>query len=249
MISDKTLWRAMQLLTHVQSVDMGSRNKFTYSPTLPTKQFPNDLFHSTTSVTLMGRMQYGLAKSILSAVNSATLWYLCLDMVRELRYRYLPGLRDEERALGATLGLLTTLTGCCKALRTLILRRAGRIGYGKGWYPAVEEASYIEWASFIRSVQGTVENFTFEHAGKYMGEKEPTLNDRGPYRFRSADKRFRRIILPTIISVNWPCLTVMEIKGVKIQGRSVGIAALIMELRAVLGGNTKIVVEEKICYT
>lgn len=60
------------------------------------------------------------------------------------------------------LGFLTTLTDHCTGLRTLVLSRIGHARENMIWDTAAEEASYVEWASFIRSVQGTVEKLAFE---------------------------------------------------------------------------------------
>lgn len=170
MISDEELRRAMHSLTHVQGVDIASKTDFDYRLPVPKNQLPNDFFQSATSVRLAGSMQYGLVKPILNAINPATLKHLCLDRVQDVFKigPVVPGDRGDDGriiALGVTSGLLTTLTGRCTALRTLILRRAGQGHSIHRWHAAAEEASYIEWASFIPSVQGTVEKFKFEQSG------------------------------------------------------------------------------------
>ncbi|MCJ1467742.1 hypothetical protein MMC07_006367 [Pseudocyphellaria aurata] len=254
-ISDEELWSAMHSLTHVQSVNMCSTVSLSDCEKVPTMQFPINLFCSATSVTLVGSMQYHLAKAILIAINPGTLRHLCLDVVRDCRRGhtesgYVPGDRDEDGrmiAFGATSGLLTLLTGRCTALRTLELRRMGQSRDIPAWHRAAEDASYMEWASFIRSVQGTVEKFTFEHTAE-------TAHDRihwdflNPPRLRIMDERFLRLVLPTIVSENWPCLTLMELQGVRCLDGQVGQTPLMMQLRAVLDANTKIVVEEKSLY-
>lgn len=153
MISDEELWRAMHSLTHVQGVDIASRTDFNYRLPVPKNKLPNGLFQSATSVRLAGSMQYGLARSILNAINPATLKHLCLDRVQDVFDigPVVPGDRGDDGrtiALGVTSGLLTTLTGRCTALRTLILRRVGQGHSIHRWHAAAEEASYIEWASF-----------------------------------------------------------------------------------------------------
>lgn len=62
------------------------------------------------------------------------------------------------------------------------------------------------------------------------------------------DERFRRLIIPAIVSGNWPCLSVIELQGVRSSNGQAGNAALTTELRALLGGDTKIVVEESAEY-
>lgn len=263
LIPDAEMWRAMQLLTHVQTVDMGSRNDMAYCTMVPTRQFSNRLFHSATSVTLVGRMPYGLAKCVLDAVNPATLRYLCLDMVQEWNYghiphtyrphTYMPGDKKEDgriMAYGATSGLLTTLTGRCTGLQTLILRRVGQTHIRSGWHMDAEELIHDEWADFICSVHGTVEKFTFELAEE-MEATWLTCNmpAKDPVPFRIADERFHRIILSAIMAGFWPCLNIIELKGVRFPDGQVGIADLKEILILFLGGpDPKIVVEENSHY-
>ncbi|MCJ1426052.1 hypothetical protein MMC29_003954 [Sticta canariensis] len=228
-IYDENLWRAMTLLTHVRSVDIGSRRYYAYIMMESKRQFPTDLFRSATSVTLAGRMPYNLAKSILDAINPAMLKYLCLDKVQEcgiarVHNTYRPGDKGKDGriiAYGAISSLLTTLTGQCTALRTLILRRIGQEEEGFDWHAAAEEASYNEWASFIRSVQGMVEKFTFKQADH--GREVPTTYH--------SSHCFRELAL-------------LEDHRTPRRNGQAGNAALTAELRALLGGNTKIVVEE-----
>lgn len=249
-VSDEEYWRVMQLLTHVQIVDVGSRNRFATCTMVPTNELPNSLFQSATSIRLLGHMQYGLAKSILNSVNPAVLKHLHLDFVRDKNVgqsqgQYLPGNTYEDGrllAVGATSGLLTTLTGRCTALRTLGLRRVGQVQNGPGWSVAAEEVSYIEWASFIRSVQGTLENFTFEQA-RYLSRPFESHD-----KFRIMDERFIRLVLPTIVSGDWPCLTFIELRGVRASNDRYSADELATELRAAVGEKAKIIIEEMAIY-
>lgn len=185
-------------------------------------------------------MQYGLAKSILDAIDPATLECLCLDMVqdRKTTNRYdctVPGEMAEDGriiAIGILSDLLTTLICWCTALRTLTLRRIGESGSGSGWHAGADEASYTAWASSTCCVRGTVQKFTFEHWPQKCHPMPPASEN--------IDRRFRRIVLPTIVSGNWPCLTNMEVGGVA-GSHDQEKNELITELRAVLGGDVMIV--------
>lgn len=73
----------MQSLTQVRSVDVGSRNGFAFWVTAPWTRIPSKLFQSAKSVTLSGRMEYGLVKSILDGVIPAMLKHVHLDMVQD----------------------------------------------------------------------------------------------------------------------------------------------------------------------
>lgn len=242
--------RALESLTHVQSVEVGSKHNDEYQLSHPPRPITCNLFQSATSVTLVGHLDYNLAKSILNSINPATLKHLCLNTVQELNIeRFLPGLSigdisEDGRliAYGATSGLLVTLTGRCTAIQTLILRRRGQIEAGYQWHDAAEDASYTEWASFLGSVQSTVEEFTFEQAGRWTrGAEDNDVHSSS----RTMDDRFRRLILPTIVSGNWPCLKRIELQGVRSQD---GEAGLTTKLRVVLGGDTKIVIKEQPLY-
>lgn len=216
-IPEEEFWRALRSLTHVRSVDL----TYIFSrKTAPTKPIPNELFQSATSVRIVGQSQYGLIKSILNSINPATLKHLCLILVQDFTIRHSPdlstlghGVEDEQKsALYAKSGLLTNLTGRCTALRTLILRRVGQSRAvhsrnSRSWRAVAEETSYIEWASFIHSVQGTVEWFTFEQTG--VNSEFDYVNRSN----RTIDERFRRLVLPVIVTGNWPCLKIIELRG------------------------------------
>lgn len=244
--SEVEFWSAIGLLTHVKIVDIGSKSNLVHNMTVPSTRIPSILFQSATSVRLVGYMQYRLAKVILDAVNPAMLKHLSLDMVQDrkpevLRYPHYPGAISEDGrmvARGSISGLLTAFTGRCTALQTLALRRVGQVKKSVNWHAAAEEACHLEWASFIRSVQGTVEGFIFGQAGKL---------ERGNVvagQTRIMDDRFRQFLLPTIVSGSWPCLRSIELQGIRHSNGQGGNAELTMELRAVLGGTPKILVTE-----
>lgn len=189
------------------------------------------------------------------AINPATLKHFCLDMVDE-RNKILRSNENkhvEHGALDATLGLLEPLTGRCLALRTSILRRVGDTRDNSDRdsffdrFAAAEEASYVEWASFIRSIRGTVEKFAFEQA-KWVFPHLSHHKNRSRPGFRVMDGRFQRFLLPVIISGNWPCVKMLELQGVGGSDDLTRKAALTMELRAVFGEDVQIVVEEVCLY-
>ncbi|MCJ1426389.1 hypothetical protein MMC29_004292 [Sticta canariensis] len=237
-------WRlAMQLLTHVQRMDLD----FEYFANFPDEQFSAHLFQSVTSVRIVGQIQFSLAKSILNGINPATLNHLCLDLIPDLRIggpqpRFIPresGENTRTMAFAVVQGLLTSLTGRFTALRTLILRRIATLDDTVSWNAAAEEASYDEWASFIRSVQGTVEIFMFEQVVDWLYFSP----FRGlPSCVKTMDERFQRLVLPTIASGSWSCLEIMELRGIKL---SSGQGELEKVLKAVLGENATIVVKEQ----
>ncbi|MCJ1429789.1 hypothetical protein MMC29_007704 [Sticta canariensis] len=252
MRAEENFWRAMLSLTHVQSVDLNSKPAMSDDGTITATQIdnmPRQLFRSVTSIKLAGMMPYGPARSILSTINPATLKYLFLDRVDGYSTEKDENGREKRREDRTYIyklvspGLLTTLTGRCTALQTLILRRVGHFRQIQSFDKAVEEASYTECASFIRSVQAIVKEFTFDH---FENEPSDMENKIGDLPFRVMDERFLRLVLPTIVSSNWPCLTMMQLRGIRTLNGQDGKVALTMQLEAILGRDAKIVVEESI---
>lgn len=163
-LSDEEWWRAMRALSHVRRLQIGHGSDLANRTGEPLTRIPNQLFQSAISVKHIGRMRYNPTKSILSAVNPATLSCLDLDMVQDhdvgmFRQGNVPGDGLGGGRIvthGATSGLLSMLTGHCTALRTLTLRRIGQKQEVTVWRSGAEEASYPQWASFIYPVKGTV---------------------------------------------------------------------------------------------
>lgn len=156
----------MHLLTQLRILDVNSYFDDTSPPTI---RVPSRIFQSATSVRLVGHIKYGQAKSNLHAINSATLTHLCLDMLQEVNLEepQSPFYAGRIISLGAISGVLAPLTGHCTALQTLVFRRIGHPFNGPPWNKATEIASFIEWASFIRSVEGTVRYLTIELFGSW----------------------------------------------------------------------------------
>lgn len=270
-IPDEDLWNAMRSLTHVRRVDIGIKVGCAYLLTVPSMHIPSVLFQSATSVSLVGQMQYSLAKSILNSINSAQLIYLRLDMIQDRKMGifqegFRPGQRAEEGRIvanGAMTGLLGRLTGRCTGLRFLILRRIGQAQAGPEWHAHAEQLSYLEWALFIRSVKGTVEKLMFEQAevaltidpGPFSSAPGPFSNTPGPFStaapsgngplpFRIMDERFKRLVFPILCSGKWPCLVKMELRGVRGWNSQGGGAELSTALRTVHGAESWILIDE-----
>ncbi|MCJ1469799.1 hypothetical protein MMC07_008441 [Pseudocyphellaria aurata] len=249
--SHDALWQAMNLLTNVKEVDIGFKREHLSPVSIQNGPFPSDLFRFVTSVSLVGLMQHSLATTILSNVSPATLKHLCFDMLQVFKDRTgdshqirLGGIIDYS----ATLGLLTPLKNRCTALRSLTLRRIGHYVKRPG-NEAAHDAYYAEWGSFIRSVQATVENFTFEQAPsvQFLPESSGGSSSQA-LPFRYMDDKFCRFVLPAIVEENWPCLATLELLGVrgsKLQGGTAGLETL---LRTALGEKPRIVVQEIAFY-
>lgn len=105
--------------------------------------------------------------------------------------------KKQTVAHGEPSGLLTMLTGRCIRLRALKLQRSKT---SRGAHDrSAEEASVLDWVSFIQSVKVTVEIFEFEQPGRLLqgmrGFNKARL-------FRVTDVRFGRLILSTLVSGN-----------------------------------------------
>lgn len=242
-VSEEELCRAMQSITQARSVDIGTSTDLAFLIGMPSTLNPSQLFHSASSVTLVGQINYSLAKTILNSVNPAVLTHLRLGMVQDRKIGgYTPGEEVEDGRLishRAMTGLLTPLIGRCTALQTLKLQKIGMLRHGYGWHAASEEAIYAEWAAFIASVQGTVKQLTFEQAEKQKAGSKKTKASV----FRAMDDRFDRLVLPTLVSGDWPRLTwlrLLGVRGSRSQGRTLGLA---MRLRAVHSDNTWIILK------
>lgn len=251
-ISEEEFWRVMQSISHVQRVEVLSKCVSAKDIMEPRKQFPTNLFRSATSVRLVGSKIYDLALSILNnAINPATLKHLCIDMIEDYRIEMLRG-DGTIIAHGAEPGLLTALTGRCTALQTLTWRKQPHYhevpGYppGDGWSAAAaQETAYIAWATFIRSVQGTLESFRFDLVGGLYRDLLPAdLASLASRPCSIADETFQRRILPVFISGSWPCLTTIRLRGLRSVNSQGGEGTLAMELGAAFDGNTKVRVEE-----
>ena len=59
------------------------------------------------------------------------------------------------------------------------------------------------------------------------------------------NERFRRFLLPAIVSRDWSFLNIIKIRGVRGSNEHGGGTALLMEVQAALGENVKIKVEEE----
>lgn len=243
--SEEDLWPVMHSLTRVLTLDIMARaDENTNHETVLKKDLSNQLFQSVISVKLGGEMRYHLAKSILATINPAILRNLFLNLVNQ-RCAYVgrPDERDSHEngriiAFDGTSGLLSTLTGRCTALRRLTLRRITQYRHYPFWHAAAEEASYAESASFIHSVQGTLEYLMFDQIRRPRFKCELKLVDWTHPVLSIKDERFLKHIFPALVSGKWPCLTMIMLRGVR------GPTALEKELKAILGRETTVEVRD-----
>ena len=113
-----------------------------------------------------------------------------------------------------------------------------------------------EWSSFIESVSGTLEEFRFEQGPR----QEFQFGIRGGvHPVRIMDRLFGSIVFPVLLAGPWPCLKVMEVRGVrswmgygirlrkvKLEEQYEGLpfpVSLEDQLKVAVGGGVRVIVE------
>lgn len=266
------IWDVFSSLTNVRDLDLASlhyndRERFI-------RQNPRQLFSSAVRVRLLGWMHYGLVMSILYSVDPSKLEHLALDNLQD-EGQYADGsriwsddpkyVRDHTETLnpdgsrgfvfpGPMRYILKPLEGRYTALKSLLLRKAGQEQISGEddvvlWSPDIDDAVYSEWASFLSSVEPTLEVFIFEHtrAPKWGGSGRCGRSRWRPrQRIRPMDERFRRLFLSVLLAGSWPRLQRMEIRGV---GRWEDVPSLDEEtkvrLREAVGSRALLILEEE----
>ncbi len=116
---------------------------------------------------------------------------------------------------GLMRGLLLPLTGRCTGLKSLTLRKVGDRNAEE--YDVLrgmknERILLVEWASFIESVSGTLEEFRFEQGPRHEGQ-----SDTGGrvHPVRMMDCIFGHSVFPVLLAGPWPRLKMMEVRGVR----------------------------------
>ncbi|MCJ1255179.1 hypothetical protein MMC24_002995 [Lignoscripta atroalba] len=267
------IWNVMQSLTNLKHVDFAHLDFYQDIDILG--ESPTTLFSSATSVRIAAEMKYCLATSVLHSIDPSKLVHLCLSNVQDPgqlengdRYESdvlhseqtetrLPD-GDRGRVLpGAMRGLLPKLSGHCTALRSLILQKSAQaVHHSMYWNDGADTAVYEEWAAFVASVTVTLQTFQFEQGLKSEGEGIPPGTRRFGRRstpnqpIRPMDERFMQTLFPVLVSGLWPCLKVMEIRGI---GAWKGVPAMNewkkAELREAVGQTAMLVIEEEASRT
>lgn len=240
-IEKQTFWDLMRCLENVRSVDLADLSKdwsgVSPRPTLlEGRYFPN-----ASSVRLLGVMEPVIAASILSTIDPSKLvslelhnvqccgqtamgttmpstpkMPLCRQSVEAIMPRYMEWMSRDSGVVwpGLMRGLLSPLKGRCTGLKSLTLRKVGDRNTREcdvvRWM--TECHLLFEWASFIESVSGTLEDFMFDQGPR----------DEAQYRVgrpvnpvRLMDRLFGGIIFPALLAGPWPRLKRMELRGVR----------------------------------
>ncbi|MCJ1292160.1 hypothetical protein MMC34_003710 [Xylographa carneopallida] len=158
---------------------------------------------------------------------------------------------DGSRGLvfpGSMRELLRPLQGRCSNLKSLYIRRCGQEGdqhedFPTVWSNTAEEGAYMEYASFIDSVKSSLRSFHFEQGHQAPSPRRGTQIRQD---IRPMDDRFRRFILPVILSGNWAKLQRLEIRGVgKWRGRPTINEAMVAQIKDAVGLHTKVIIADE----
>ena len=228
-------WNLMLQLQNIRRFDLADISDFwsTVSPRpsrLPDRYFPN-----LSSLRLVGVMEPVIVAPIVSTIDPTKLVSLTLDNVQccgKAPYgtTFTPAPRLPRGAMeckyskwwttnpkfiwpGLMRGVLKPLTGRCTGLKSLTLRKVGdRNSEEIDTLRAMNECALMhEWSSFIESVSGSLEEFKFEQGPRQAGQ----LSRIRVHPVRSMDRLFGLVIFPALLVGPWPCLKVMEIRGVR----------------------------------
>ena len=234
-------WNLMLRLENVRSFDLADLSE-SWSSVFPRPSLSEGrYFPNASSVRLVGVMEPVITASILSTIDPSKLVSLELDNVQccgktatgttmpspphtppsrqsvtAILPRYTELMSSDSGFVwpGLMRGLLSPLKGRCTGLKSLTLRKVG------DRYPRESEVVrwmnechlLHEWASFIRSVSGTLEEFMFD-----QGPRDENQS-RGNFRVnpvRLMDRLFGSIIFPVLLAGPWPRLKSMELRGVR----------------------------------
>ncbi|MCJ1435614.1 hypothetical protein MMC27_004988 [Xylographa pallens] len=262
-----TTWNVLRSLTKVRTVDFGCVEDCDHGDY--TRQYPASLFPAARSIRLCGNMYFGLAAAIMHSVDPATLESITLDDLQDVG-QYPNGLPiagehgldlslikeisnpDGSRGLvfpGPMRGILRPLQGRCLNLKYLYIRKCGQKliepdswNSPRTWSNKADEEVYMECASFLNSVKLSLQSFHFE-----QGDEAPSPGKVVLLQFiRPMDDRFRRFILPVILSGNWAKLERLEIRGVgKWRGIPTISEEIIAQVKDAVGLHTKVVVADE----
>ena len=234
-VGKNAFWSTMRFLDNIRGFDLADLSERWGIEFPRSSVCPGQYFANCSSLSLLGVMESPLPASILSTVDPAKLVSLTLDNVQccgktpfgtvfgpppmvyaELQRYLVRWLCDDPRFVwpGPRLGLTKPLIGRCTGLKSLTLRKVGDRNSResemiRSFY---DMQVLIEWSSFVESVCRTLEEFRFEHGPRQEPQINPNLR---VHPVRSMDKHFGIHLFPALLAGPWPCLKMMEIRGVR----------------------------------
>ena len=208
-------------------------------------------------------MEHYLATSVLHSIDPAKLTRLCLDDLYDCGPK-VPFVRkgglwhaddprvgngrclidDSQNPLRPMTGLLGKLEGRCTALKSLTLRTKLDIYAQHYFLGPHDNLFYVEWAMFLHSVRGSLENFRLVQSPKIIFPNDVFV--------RAIDSMVRGAFcldldfLQTFWEVlqegsEWPCLKTLDFGGVGPYTWGSGVDDLLMrQLRQKIGWDVEV---------
>lgn len=239
-IAKPAFWDLMRRLENIRRFDLADISDFWSTVSSRPSPVPDQYFPNLSSLRLLGVMEPVIVASIVSTIDPTKLVSLTLDNVQccgKAPYgtKFTPAPRRPRVMMentpefshysrwwatdsgfiwpGLMRGLLKPLTGRCTGLKSLTLRKVGDRNFEEfDMLRAINELALMhEWSSFIKSVSGTLEEFKFEQGPRQGGQ----LGAIRVHPVRTMDQLFGNTIFPVLLVGPWPCLKVMEIRGVR----------------------------------
>jgi len=226
-VSDQPIWAALECLTSVKYLDFASM------AWQRERDPPPALFPAAEHIRLTGQMSFAFVRALLCPTQAEHLVSLELNNLQDLGQfkegvdfelmadlSQIPESEDDDgnsivRHPGNMRTHLRRLEGRCSRLKSLCLRSVGNDdNRDRRWSPALDEARYQEWASFILSTRLTLECLTIEQG------MEPTQSGIGRCRVQPAqygrpmDDRFVDHLLPGLLEWSFPKLKQVYICGI-----------------------------------
>ena len=236
-----TFWDLMRCLENVRSFDLADLSKVWSSVSPRPSLLEGRYFPNASSVRLLGVMEPVIAGSILSTIDPSKLVSLELHNVQcygktaigttmpstpnmpisrqsvaSIMPRFTEWMARDSGIVwpGLMRGLLSPLNGRCTGLKSLTLRKVGdRNTRESDLVRWMNECHLLfEWASFIESVSGTLEDFMFDQGPRDEAQSR-VGSPVNPVRLM--DRLFGGIIFPALLAGPWPRLKRMEVRGVR----------------------------------
>ena len=235
---DTQMWKAFQSMTNVTKLDLACYQETWDWEYL--RQPPGVLFPAVTDLRLSGIMYRQIVEAIINSINLSNLEHLSLDNLQDPgrsgnEYPYkrsqngaanwnstqTPQDTNDTKLPGTMRGILPLIQDRCSSLRSFFYRKPGWWAQLRGRSAIQDEECYEEVASFLGSVAGTLEAFTFEQGipesiGRILSSDMVSVLQSCPspmQKVKPMDERFVTHILPVLRNTTWRSLRQLNIIG------------------------------------
>lgn len=230
--TEAPMWETFKILHNVRHLDFGSLACIRERIAPPSLLFPR-----VTHLRLSGQMTFALVRAFIDALDPRQLISLECDNLQDFgqdqdgqdldRSSDLSCLLESRDSLGNGIrhpgvmrGHLQRLEGKCSNLCHLSLRSVGQDNERDcKWSPALDIARYGEWASFIQSVQSTLETLVIEQGLEIENTNIYTCRTPPSQIGKPMDDRLVKYLLPTLCNGNWLRLKQLKVLGIGCDAR------------------------------